>query len=115
MLENMIFYGYHGNKSEERSLGQRFSVTVILHCRLEKAGRSDSLDDTVDYGLAYTAVKKVMEGPSLNLLETCAEQISTSLLATSDLIEQVQVVIRKPSVPIAGPLDSAVVSITRTQ
>jgi len=115
MLENMVFYGYHGNKSEERSLGQRFSVTVILHCRLEQAGRSDNLADTVDYGIAYTAVKEVMEGPSLNLLETCAEQISTKLLAISDLIEQVQVAIRKPSVPIAGPLDSAVVSITRSQ
>ena len=43
LLEGMRFYAYHGVNPEERALGQRFTVDVVLAVDLRRAGRSDDL------------------------------------------------------------------------
>ena len=48
-LKNMAFYGYHGMRPEEKSLGQRFYVDISLFLNLSEAGQSDNIHDTVNY------------------------------------------------------------------
>ena len=112
-LEGMVFYGYHGAREEEKALGQRFVVDLELAVDLSRAGASDRLEDTVDYGEAYRLVKAVMEGPSKNLLESLAEAIGAKALGLPR-VEEVRVTVKKPGVPIKGSvLSSAAVQITR--
>ena len=56
-LVEMAFYAYHGAHPEERVLGQRFVVDLEADTDLQPAGRSDALDDTVDYGALYRTVR----------------------------------------------------------
>ena len=111
-LEGMVFYGYHGDREEERRLGQRFVVDVEMGLDLTRPGASDRLEDTVDYGEAYRLVKAVMEGPSHHLLESLAEAIAQGLLAALPT-QEVRVRVSKPNVPIKGPLQRAWVEVVR--
>ena len=99
ILERMIFYGYHGLKAEEKSLGQRFIVDLKVELDLSTAGASHQISDTAHYGNMYRVVKRIMEGPSKNLIEALAEDVATTILKDFD-ISSVSIKISKPDVPI---------------
>ena len=56
-LENMQFYGYHGVSEMERELGGKFEVDLEMFFSLKKAGKSDCIEDTLDYEAAYKLVQ----------------------------------------------------------
>ena len=113
-LEGMTFYGYHGVNPEERILGQRFTVDVALTVDLRRAGSSDDLHDTVSYSDLYKRVRQIVEGEPRNLIETVAETIAASVLASYAAVSHVSVTVRKPAAPLKGAvLDAAGVRIVR--
>ncbi len=114
VLEGIVLYGYHGVSAAEKELGQRFVVDVELSVDLAPAAGSDNLALTVNYSTVYKLVKRVVQGPSCDLIETVAERIASAILAEHDKVEQVRVKVAKPDVPIAGSvLRAAAGEITR--
>ena len=99
ILEGMIFYGYHGLKAEEKSLGQRFIVDLKVELDLSVAGNSDQISDTAHYGNMYRVVKRIVEGKSKNLIEAVAEDVATTILKDFN-VSSVSIKISKPDVPI---------------
>jgi dihydroneopterin aldolase len=112
VLANMQFQGRHGYHDQERETPQAFDVDVELRLDLQPAGVDDDLEQTIDYGVVYKAVRKVVEGTSFHLLEALAEAISRQVLADHD-VGEVIVRVRKPQVQLGGPLDYAGVEIHR--
>jgi dihydroneopterin aldolase len=102
LLQDLVFYGYHGVKPAEKSLGQRFGVDLEIETDLGPAGRSDDLTLTVDYGEVFRVVRELVEGPSRDTLEALAEAMAAALLERFGRIRSVVVRVRKPSAPIAG-------------
>jgi dihydroneopterin aldolase/D-erythro-7,8-dihydroneopterin triphosphate epimerase len=97
---------------EERREKQDIVINVEMHCDLRKAGRSDDLNDTVDYKAIKKAILKLVEESGFQLIESLAESISDIALA-SDKVQTVVVAIDKP-----GALrfaKSSAVEITRTR
>ena len=112
-LKGMGFYGYHGVNQSEKESGQRFIVDLVVERDLKDSGRSDDIKDTVSYSALFELVRKIMEGPSRNLLERLAEEITNSILANYD-VETVSITIKKPEVHIKESLMSyAAVEIKR--
>lgn len=101
-LNDMVFYGYHGVLPEERTLGQRFIVSIDLCVDLRAAGQADDLTLTVNYAEVYASARDIVTGPTCQLIETVAERISERILTDHALVESLTVRIRKPEVPIAG-------------
>lgn len=115
-VNEMAFYGYHGALPEENRLGQRFKVTVSLALDLFEAGRTDALDQTVNYAEVYTICQSIVEGRPYQLIEAVAEKIATTLLAQYEQkVRGVRVVLIKPDPPIQGHYASVAVDITRGQ
>jgi dihydroneopterin aldolase len=54
-LQNCAFFARHGVHDEEEFLGQRFFVDAELDVVAGNALEQDSIDDTVNYGIAFTA------------------------------------------------------------
>lgn len=102
VLEGMIFYGMHGVDPAEKELGQRFVVDVALQRDLRHPGRTDALQDTVNYAHVYRIVKQVLEGPSKNLIEAVAEDVARRIAASTEGVESIRVRVKKPEVPIKG-------------
>jgi D-erythro-7,8-dihydroneopterin triphosphate epimerase len=94
---------------EERSSSQEVRIDLSLEVDLEPAGRSDRLEDTVDYGALAREVVAMVEGSSFQLLEKLAEEVAGLCLARSK-VERVKVTVAKPH---ALPSGSASVTVLR--
>jgi len=112
-LNKMEFYGYHGLFKEEKKLGQRFITSVELHTPLRKAGLSDDMNDSIDYGKVYGLIKDIVEGEAKNLIEAVAEDIANELLSTFPTLKACMIEVVKPDPPIQGHYESVAVKIHR--
>lgn len=59
--------------------------------------------------------KEVMTGPSHDLLESVAEEISSKIMIEYDRITAVRVKVAKPDVVVGGPIDYLGVEIFRSR
>jgi dihydroneopterin aldolase len=98
-LAGLELFGYHGVEPEEREQGQPFLFDIWLD--VSDAGRSDRLEDTVDYRLVVECVRDVSEARAYQLLEALAAAVADALLASFD-VARVRVRVRKPTVRPAG-------------
>ncbi|MEJ8574348.1 dihydroneopterin aldolase [Microbaculum marinum] len=112
-LRGIVLFGHHGVFEEEKRLGQRFELDLDCRLDLSRAGRTDSVRDTADYGAIYETVRTVVEDMRFKLIEALAEEIARRLLAGFEAIQGVRVEIRKPSAPIRGVFDTVGIEIDR--
>lgn len=113
LLQNMMFYGFHGVYEHERELGQRFYVDVELTLDMTKAIEADDLVQTLDYVTVYDQVKAIVENQKFQLVETLAGRIAQVLL--HDPVNTATVRVRKSGVPLPGQVDFLQVEVTRSK
>lgn len=116
-LRGLRAVGVHGVLSEEKQRAQPFEVDLDLELDLRDAGRSDRLDDTVDYGAVTAAVAAEVTGPSSELLEHLAERIARAALEVGgpERVAAVTVTVRKLRPPVPFELASAGVTVRRSR
>ena len=61
LIRNVSFHGYHGVYEWEQKQGQRFIFSARLFVDMDKAGCSDELTDTVNYGFLRILAHKFYE------------------------------------------------------
>lgn len=110
---NLECYGKHGVYKEENVLGQKFVVSAVLYVDTRKAGTSDDLELSVDYGSVCHMINKFMQENTYKLIETVAEKLAEMILISYELVSQVTIEVKKPWAPIGLPIESAAVEITR--
>lgn len=114
LLEGMTFHGRHGTLAAERDLGQPFIVDVKMKLDLRPAGLSDDLTRTVDYSEVHRQAKDIVEGEPVDLTETLAERIASSVLEHQPLVQEVYVKVAKPHVRLEETvLEASAVEVTR--
>jgi dihydroneopterin aldolase len=98
-LGGMVFFGHHGALPAERELGQDFTADVTVEGDWAVARRSDRLDDALDYRVIWEAVREIIEGPPMNLLEALADRVAQRLVRLPR-VERAEVAIAKhPPLP----------------
>ncbi|WP_449386311.1 2-amino-4-hydroxy-6-hydroxymethyldihydropteridine diphosphokinase [Cellulomonas soli] len=111
-LTGISAFGRHGVFPAERREGQVFVADVVVHLDTRRAAAHDELAHTVNYGVLAEQVAAVLAGEPADLLETVAERIAATVLATA-LVVAVDVQLHKPQAPITVPFDDVVVAIHR--
>ncbi|RTR26429.1 dihydroneopterin aldolase [Robertmurraya yapensis] len=114
-LNKMEFYGYHGVFPEENRLGQRFIVDLVVNVDLRRAGETDNLTYSINYGELYEVCKKIVEGEPFKLVEAVAEKIADTCLSQFTRAAACTVKVIKPDPPIPGHYESVAVEITRSR
>ena len=99
LIQGIRAYGYTGYFPAEQTLGQWFSVDLILWLDLAPAGGSDRLEATVDYGSVVQNVQHWLKTETRQTLEALAETLSDRLLHQYPL-QRVQVSLTKCHPPI---------------
>jgi dihydroneopterin aldolase len=113
-LRGLRFSAAHGALPEEALEPQPFEVDLDLLVDLRPSGRSDRLSETVDYAELCEAVRSVMEGPHVSLLEHLAEEVAGKVLAAAGAQALAVVVsVRKLRPPVPVEIASAGVRLTR--
>jgi len=108
-IEGMEFYAFHGHFEVEKVAGNRFLVDLKIQAELETAGKSDKLEDTLDYQKAYQAVKEEMSTPS-DLLEHVCQRIISRIKSEFSEAQKVGVKVSKMNPPMGGQIEK--VSVT---
>lgn len=113
VIENLETFGYHGVFEEEAFLGQKFIVSATLYLNTRKAGKTDDLKESLDYGEVCQTIKKLVENERYQLIERLAEEIAEKLLLTYSKILKVEITVKKPWAPVLVSMDTVAVRIER--
>jgi dihydroneopterin aldolase len=111
-LRGLSVMGVHGVLPEEQTRAQPFEVDLDVETDLAPAGRSDRVEDTIDYGALAERATAVVSGQHFQLLERLAERIAEVVLADPRAVS-VTVAVRKLRPPVPVDLATAGVRITR--
>lgn len=106
----MRFHARVGILPHERELPQPLEVDLTVW--LAPAAGADA-DDVVDYRELYGIVSELIGAEELLHLETIGERIARRALAISR-VERARVAVRKPHVPLPGPLAYAEIVVDRS-
>jgi len=112
-IMNMMFYGFHGVYEYEREQGQKFYVDIEVETKDDTVAQTDDMKDGVDPAAVYEFVKETMEKKRYQNLTALAAHIDDNLLEKYPHFRAVTARIRKPSVPISGPIDYVEAEVTR--
>ena len=112
-LRDLRVAGVVGILPEERTRAQPLSIDLDIETDLTRAGMSDHLNDSVDYGAVCDRVVAIVVDNAPLLLERLAHLITDDLLAEFDLIDSLTVEVRKLRPPVPHDLGTSGVRITR--
>ncbi|MFC4874344.1 dihydroneopterin aldolase [Negadavirga shengliensis] len=109
-LEGIEFHAYHGVFSEEKKLGNRFTVDIQVDTDFHRAMIDDDLKYTVDYYRLYQIAKSHMQEP-VKLLEHLAHLMVQDILKIYPNLIKVRVVIKKHNPSLGGVVNYSVVEV----
>ena len=103
----------HGVYAWENRKGQTFIVNAVLFTDTRKAGRSDELSDSTNYGSVCQLLTEYLQTNTFKLIEAAAEGAAHALLLAFPLVQEVELELCKPEAPIGLPFENVSVCIKR--
>ncbi|MCV0398145.1 MAG: dihydroneopterin aldolase [Rhizobiaceae bacterium] len=110
-MKNCAFFARHGVLDAEETLGQRFYVDAELTVVPDAGLETDSIEGTVDYGVAFSVIESIVTGRRRFLIEALALDVAKALVARFPQIGKAAITVRKPNAPVAGVLDHVEVTV----
>ncbi|WP_246734520.1 dihydroneopterin aldolase [Chelativorans sp. ZYF759] len=110
-MKNCAFFARHGVHAEEETLGQRFYVDAELRVNPDGSLADDSIANTVDYGIVFAEIERIITGRRRHLIEALALDVAQSLCRRFPQIAKASITVRKPNAPVAGVLDHVEVTV----
>jgi dihydroneopterin aldolase/D-erythro-7,8-dihydroneopterin triphosphate epimerase len=84
-----------GIEEHERREKQDVLVHITMHADLRKAGRTDALEDTIDYRALKKRILELVGESQFHLVEALAQSIADECLR-DERVERVEVAVEKP-------------------
>ena len=112
IIQGIRFHGKHGVSEEERQVGGHYEVDVTLGCSLVDAGKSDALEDTIDYASVVDLIVNIGTKQSFQLIETLAETVASEIFKEF-AVERAHLTVKKLHPPIEQPITYFAVEICR--
>jgi len=112
-IDGVKFYAYHGHRSEENILGQRFSMNVDAFLDLKQAAESDNLEDTLNYHDLHGDILKWVTAHRFKLLEALVNGVAEEIFQSHSQVKALKIVVKKMQPPIPDFYGHVEVEITR--
>lgn len=112
-IRELQIFAHHGVFDFETENGQNFYVNAVLYTDTKKAGKTDELMDSTNYGEVCQFITDFLTQNTYKLLEAAVEQTTAELLRRFPLLRGVELELRKPEAPIPLPFGSVSVCIER--
>jgi dihydroneopterin aldolase len=114
-ITGLSLHAYHGVMKHERTVGQTFSIDLVLHIDLAEASHSDKLVNTVSYDQVVDVTARAFCADRFRLVEAAAGAVADAVLAAFSQVLGLRVTVHKPHAPIAATFVDVGVSIERTR
>ena len=112
-IDELEIYAHHGVYDFETKNGQNFYINAVLYTDTSKAGKTDELTDSTNYGEVCAFITEFLTKNTYKLLEAAAEHVVEAALLQFPLVKGISLEIRKPQAPIPLPFGSVSVKIER--
>ena len=107
-LKSVEVFARIGVSAEERLIGRKLLIDVEVKYPLKKAGQTDHLNDTIDYGIICEAINKHLK-KEFNLMEAACRAIAEEILHKTDGIEAMTITMQKVSPFLKGNIGGSVI------
>ena len=97
LIRGLTVHSLIGVFPEERHAPQRLILDLDLTFDLSQAGRSDDVNDTINYASVCEGLSKIAESTQYQLLEALADEMLNYVLAEYPC-SQVKMVMNKPDI-----------------
>ncbi len=114
-MKNCAFFARHGVHDEEEMLGQRFYVDALLDVEPGRALLDDAISETVDYGVAFGVIEKIITGKRRFLIESLALEVGRALTERFPQIRRARSRCASRMPPVPGVLDHVEVTVVWPQ
>ena len=114
-LDNIEAFSRLGVFQEEKDNGQNIRVNLSMSLDLRKAGASDDLKDTVDYGEVSKLVRETASKKEYSLVEHLAQEIINEIFEKFKAISSIKIKVFKPVIITEGFSGDVSVELTRTR
>jgi len=114
-IKNATFYGYHGVRSDEQSVGGKFEADVDIYTDFSEAAKEDNLDKTIDYHEVYSFMYHLALEQKYYLIESLASKIADELLIKFARISKIVVRVRKNNPPLGGVVDCVEIEVVKNR
>lgn len=113
-ITNLKVFAHHGVFAEETRDGQDFYVNAKLYLNCRKAGQTDCLSDSLNYGEVSHFITDFLQKNTYKLIESAAEQLAEAMLLSMPVLQGVEIELCKPHAPIGLPFENVSITIERS-
>ena len=113
-VEQIPCYVSIGIHDEEKKMGQKLLIDVIVEIDSSKAIKSDDIKNTINYVDIYNTVQKVGKLKSYSLIETLAESILEAIIIHPS-VKSAKIKVHKPHIPFPEFQGNVSVEVERTK
>ena len=113
IIQDLVFYAYHGALEEEKRLGQRFHIDLTCGLDLSIVSQSDEIKDTVCYTKLVETIDHVVSNSQFKLIERLAGEIINEIFKLDPRISELKIRIHKPSAPLPRSTGRVCVELSR--
>ncbi len=113
IIKGLKIYAYHGVNEEEKINGQNFIIDVNM--KINRSEYTDNINSTVSYSKVAKEIKKIALEQKYDLIETLAEKIAKELLKEFDMIQNIEIIVKKPEAPMKLDFEYTAVKISRSK
>ena len=110
-IDELEIFAHHGVYDFETKNGQNFYINAVLYTDTSKAGKTDELTNSTNYGEVCAFITEFLTKNTYKLLEAAAEHVVEAALLQFPLVKGISLEIRKPQAPIPLPFGSVSVKI----
>ena len=111
-IKNLKIPARHGVYEFEKENDGTFELDLELYLPLLKAGKSDRLEDTINYEDIISTATKAFTEKQYALVEAAAQSVCDRLL-NDFKIDKIKIRVRKPHAPIDADFDTVEVRLNR--
>lgn len=112
-INDLVVFANHGVMKEEKTMGQKFMVSLSLYGDMSRAAETDDIAHALNYAEVCAFVTEFTKNNRCKLIEAAAENIANALLIAYPILDRVDITLKKPWAPIGLPLDSVAARLTR--
>lgn len=115
LIDNLVVFANHGVLDEEKTMGQKFIISIKLYTDTKIAAKTDDISKAVNYAEVCLFVTEFTKNNRCKLIETAVSDIADAILMKYLTVDSVEVTLKKPWAPIGLPLDKVAVTIHRAR
>lgn len=115
IIKELELFGHHGVNIEEKNMGQKFVLDLILDLDLQDACQTDNLENTINYAQLCHELQHEFKKDKHDLIEHVAHVLCFYVLNNYPNVQTVTLTLKKPWAPILLPINYPAVRIVRSR